>query len=207
MKIILDNGHGDDTKGKRSPNWHNGIQLFEWEFNRDIAVEVYDLLRAEGQDPTLLVYENEDIPIKERCKRANEIHKAKESILVSIHGNAAPKMNAGPNGIETFYYSLTGKVLALKLQKSLVAALDWRDRGVRKAYRKVKVNVGTDQEKFITTYKIAILKYTNMPAVLTESGFYTNFDQCKEMMKPEIRSKIAQAHAEAIIKYISNLND
>jgi N-acetylmuramoyl-L-alanine amidase len=207
MKVIIDNGHGDDTKGKRSPNWHNGIQLFEWEFNRDIAVELYDLLRAEGIATTLLVHENEDIPIKERVRRANEIHKAEESILVSIHGNAAPKMNAGPHGIETFYYSLSGKVLALKLQKKLVAALGWKDRGARKAYRKIKTNVGTDQEKFITTYKIAILKYTNMLAVLTESGFYTNFEQCQEMMKEEVRNTIAQAHADAIIEYISNLNN
>jgi N-acetylmuramoyl-L-alanine amidase len=207
MKVIIDNGHGDDTPGKRSPNWHNGTQLFEWEFNRDIAVELYDLLRAEGIDNTLLVHENHDIPIKERCKRANEIHKAEESILVSIHGNAAPKLSAGPHGIETFHFSLTGKVLALALQKSLVAALGWKDRGVRKAYRKVKTNVGTDQEKFITTYKIAILKYTDMPAVLTESGFYTNFDQCQLMMKEEIRNTIAQAHADAIKKYISNLNN
>lgn len=206
MKIILDNGHGDDTPGKRSPNWHNGIQLFEHEFTREVATEVYDLLRCERIDTTLLVHENHDIPIRERCNRANEIHKATESILVSIHGNAAAKLNAGPHGIETFHYSLTGKVLALALQKELVAALGWKDRGVRKAYRKIKVNVGTDHEKFITTYKIAILKYTNMPAVLTESGFYTNFDQCQEMLKPEIRSKIAQAHADAIMKYLSNLN-
>ena len=40
MKVLIDNGHGVDTKGKRSPVWPDGRQLFEWEFNRDIAKRV-----------------------------------------------------------------------------------------------------------------------------------------------------------------------
>ena len=35
--VILDPGHGFNTEGKRSPVWEDGTQLFEWEFNRDIA--------------------------------------------------------------------------------------------------------------------------------------------------------------------------
>ena len=35
--VILDNGHGEETAGKRSPVWGDGSQLFEWEFNRDIG--------------------------------------------------------------------------------------------------------------------------------------------------------------------------
>jgi len=202
MKIIIDNGHGNDTKGKRSPAWHNAEQLLEWEFTRDIAVEVYDLLRNESLDPTLLVHEDYDIPIRERCERANEIHAVNESILVSIHGNAAPKQNAGPHGVETFYYSLAGKVLAQHFQSQLIEALGWKNRGVRKAYDKIK----NKENKKITIYKIAILKYTDMVAVLTENGFYTNFEQCQKMMTQEIRSDIAMAHVKAIKQYLSNLN-
>ena len=32
--VILDNGHGIDTPGKRSPIWEGNTQLFEWDFNR-----------------------------------------------------------------------------------------------------------------------------------------------------------------------------
>ena len=35
--IILENGHGSQTPGKRSPIWGDGSQLLEWEFNRDIV--------------------------------------------------------------------------------------------------------------------------------------------------------------------------
>ena len=35
--IVLDNGHGENTPGKRSPKLEDGSQFFEWEFNRDIV--------------------------------------------------------------------------------------------------------------------------------------------------------------------------
>ena len=38
--VILDNGHGKETSGKRSPIWSDGSQLFEWEFNRDIVQRI-----------------------------------------------------------------------------------------------------------------------------------------------------------------------
>lgn len=34
MKILIDNGHGKETPGKRSPVWPDGSQLYEYEFNR-----------------------------------------------------------------------------------------------------------------------------------------------------------------------------
>ena len=37
ITILLDNGHGNDTPGKRSPIWPDGSQLLEWQFNRDIV--------------------------------------------------------------------------------------------------------------------------------------------------------------------------
>ena len=38
-----------------------------------------------------------------------------------------------------------------------------------------------------------VLRNTNMPAVLTENGFYTNKEECALLMKSEIRQKIADA--------------
>ena len=42
--IILDNGHGNNTPGKRSPKWEDGTQLFEYEFNRDIVKRISAML-------------------------------------------------------------------------------------------------------------------------------------------------------------------
>jgi N-acetylmuramoyl-L-alanine amidase len=206
MRIILDNGHGNDTAGKRSQLWDNGKQLFEWEFNRAVVVKLHTMLGEDDYDSEILVPEAYDIPIRERAERANEIHASTPSILISVHGNAAPKQNTGPSGIETFYYSKAGKVLATALQGKLVDTLQWKNRGVKQCYEKITINRGKANEKEIMVYKIALLKYTNMVAVLTENGFYTNFGQCMEMLKPEVMNMIAHAHYEGIKQYLFHLN-
>ena len=88
VKILLDNGHGYDTPGKRSPIWPDGSQLFEWEFNRDIVSRIEILLKKAGISCVRLVPEKEDISLSERCKRANTIAKQSDCLLISIHANA-----------------------------------------------------------------------------------------------------------------------
>ena len=73
MKILIDNGHGKETPGKRSPVWPDGSQLYEYEFNRDIARRVYAVLTARGVDCELIVSEICDISLAERVRRVNKI--------------------------------------------------------------------------------------------------------------------------------------
>lgn len=87
---ILDNGHGAETAGKRSPVWDDGTQLFEWEFNRDIVKRVSSMLEAEGIQYRILVPEAKDVSLSARCKRANAIYSetAGKCFLISVHANA-----------------------------------------------------------------------------------------------------------------------
>ena len=84
MKILIDNGHGSNTAGKRSPDG----RLMEYAYTREIAERVVHELRKRGLDAERIVREEIDVPLAERCKRVNE-YKASEAILVSIHCNAA----------------------------------------------------------------------------------------------------------------------
>ena len=43
MKILIDNGHGQETAGKRSPDG----RLLEWSYNREIARRVVAALQSE----------------------------------------------------------------------------------------------------------------------------------------------------------------
>ena len=72
--IILDAGHGVDCAGKRSPIWGDGSQLLEWEFNRDIVRRIAAMLKAEGIKFEILVPEDNDVSLSERCRRANVIY-------------------------------------------------------------------------------------------------------------------------------------
>ncbi len=87
MKVLIDNGHGENTPGKRSPDG----RLREWAYSREIADMVVVGLRKLGIDAERIVKEDTDVPLSERCRRANAIYKeaGKKAILVSIHCNAA----------------------------------------------------------------------------------------------------------------------
>lgn len=59
MIILLDNGHGLETPGKRSPDGH----FREYAYNRYLAFRIREQLTALGLDARLLVPEREDISI------------------------------------------------------------------------------------------------------------------------------------------------
>ena len=84
MKILIDNGHGAETRGKRSPDG----RLLEYRENRIIARGIVDALTARGLDASLLVPEETDISLPERCRRVNEWCRQlgrRNVILISIH--------------------------------------------------------------------------------------------------------------------------
>lgn len=197
MIVVTDFGHGEDTPGKCSPEWENGTQFEEWEFNRDVGNRILKGLKNRKIKTYNLVPEKHDIKIRERISRSYRF-KDVDSILVSIHGNAATNPDA--NGVETLHYSLAGAEIAMFVQEYLAAYTGWRDRGLKKTYDKRLID---GKEKIL--YKVAITKYSPMPCILTESGFYTNFQQCQEMLMPEVRERIAEAHIEGITKYIQKL--
>ena len=60
MKILIDNGHGHNTPGKRSPDG----QFLEAIYNREIAKRIVAELQNKGYDAELLVPESEDISLQ-----------------------------------------------------------------------------------------------------------------------------------------------
>ena len=86
MKILIDNGHGHNTSGKRSPDG----KFREYAYNREIAKRIVADLIDRGHDAELIVPEDNDISLEERVRRANKICLASDPscvILVSIHVN------------------------------------------------------------------------------------------------------------------------
>ena len=180
IKFILDPGHGSDTPGKRAG------ELREWLFNRDIVRYISFSLLSLKIPHHILIPGHYDVSLGLRCSLADAVaddHKAEtgdDSILISVHGNAFKDKSV--TGIETFYYSTKGKEIADVFQDELVSAMGWKERGVRQA-------------------NFTILERSSMPAILTESGFYTNPQQREVMLSPEGRYEIAMAHVEAIKKF------
>ena len=88
IKILVDNGHGFNTPGKCSPD----KRLLEWAYTREIAIRIVDRLKELGYDAERVVTEDDDISLKERCRRINAWCSklgAKNCLSVSVHCNAA----------------------------------------------------------------------------------------------------------------------
>lgn len=189
--LILDNGHGKETPGKRSPVWPDGRQLFEYEFNRDIVNRLIDMLKPTGLSIIKLVPELNDIPLKERVTRANNYYKEdKNCILVSIHANAG-----GGTGWEAF--TTKGKTKSDILAEYLYKEAENMGFKVRKDL------TDGDPDKEEDFY---IIKNTKMPAVLTENFFMDTKSDCEFIMSDEGREMIAFMHFKAIMKYLKDQN-
>jgi len=208
---LLDAGHGGfidgeyQTAGKRSPTFPDGSVLYEGEFNRKVVKQIMklgrsrNLLKSKGRGGDALsmvdiVRSQEDVPLRERVRRANEIHAEKGNcIYVSIHANAfgyGQEFN-NANGVCTFHHvkSPKGKILANSLQRWLSDLTPFRDRGVRA------------NETWANFY---VLRKTHMPAVLSENGFMTNFDDANRLLDPGVRKLIAQAHVSMMLEIEEN---
>jgi N-acetylmuramoyl-L-alanine amidase len=188
--IILDNGHGSDTPGKRSPQWADGSQLFEYEFNRDVVQKIARRLENEGIAYELLVPELVDVPLGERCKRANRLQSQSgvSCILISIHANAG-----GGTGWEC--YTTKGNTMADKYATILYneARLYLPTWQVRSDYS------DGDPDKESQFY---LLKHTVCPAILSENLFMDTERDCRYILSSNGRWEIANMHVSAIRKML-----
>jgi N-acetylmuramoyl-L-alanine amidase len=195
MMIILDNGHGINTPGKRSPVWEDGSQLFEWEFNRDIVKRISRKLDALHIKNAVIVPEALDVSLKARIGRANRLAEDNPgSFFISIHGNAAGKPNTG-TGWEIWTspgQTESDKIAAIVFDTAKKNLPDFK---MRSDY----ADADPDKES-----KFYVLVKTICPAILTENLFYDNEKDCRFMMSDEGRAVIARLHVEAITQYLKS---
>ena len=194
MKILIDNGHGHNTPGKRSPDG----KFIEATYTREIARRIVADLQDRGYDAERLVPEDEDISLNERVRRANEhcqIHGKSNVILISIHVNAAGNGTQWMNATGWSCYTCKGQTESDKLADCLYEAAikNFPGRRIRTDYSD---NDPDWEENFY------ILRHSLCPAVLTENFFMDSPDL--EFLKSEAcKLALVNIHVEAILQYIS----
>lgn len=195
MKIFIDNGHGIETPGKRSPDG----KLREYLYNRIVARRVTSKLLSLGYDAELLVPEDNDVSLKERCRRVNrwcQIHGSKNAICVSIH------FNAYGNGLEWTspsgwsIYTSKGNTTADKLATSIAEA-------AKKHLPDMKMRADYSDGDIDWEESFYLLVHTLCPCVLTENGFMTNEKECQWLMTEDAIESIAKTHVEGIREYLN----
>lgn len=189
MKVLIDNGHGENTPGKRSPDG----RLREWAYSREIADRVVYELRKKGVDAEHIVKEEIDVPLVERCRRANE-YKASEAILVSIHCNAAGSGGQWMQARGWEAWTSIGKTKADKLATCLYEEAECCLPGMK--IRKDMTDGDPDKES-----GFYILRHTKCPAVLTENLFQDNREDVEFLLSEEGKRAIVELHVGGIMKY------
>lgn len=193
MKVMIDNGHGVETPGKRSPDG----RLREYAYTREIADRVVSRLQAEGVDAIRIVPEEADIPLAERVARANKLYaeSGKQAILVSIHCNAAGN---GSAWMEARGWSVFVDTTASTNSKRLATAIA---DVAQKKHVTVRKEAG-DRNYWISS--LYICKHSNCPAVLVENFFQDNKDDVNFLLSEEGKQCVTDITVEGIKKYLTN---
>lgn len=172
--VILDAGHGGSDFGA----------VFEGRNEKDdtlaLTLAVGDILAANGVN--VLFTRTTDI-YETPAAKAAEANASGADYFISIHRNSSPIPNQY-TGIESLVYNRnsTAADIARNINANL-EALGFADQGVNERRN------------------LAVLRRTNMPAVLVEAGFINNVND--NALFDERFDEIAQAIADGILESIS----
>jgi N-acetylmuramoyl-L-alanine amidase len=172
--VVVDPGHGG-----RDPGAVGIGGIYESDIVLDISQQVASLLEEQGIQAILTREDDREVDLAPRVSLAESIN---ANLFVSIHANAISMSRPDVNGIETYYYD-TGAALAASIHNSLINATGMNDRGVRQA-------------------RFYVLTRTSMPAVLVEVGFVTGQEDAARLSNSAVRSQIAAAIAQGILRYV-----
>jgi N-acetylmuramoyl-L-alanine amidase len=216
--VLVESGHGKiinnvyQTSGKQSPEWPDGLKIYEGYSNGMLAYELVSLLQEQDIDAFVLNSDLYDYSNLERAERVNKYFGLDSRIIfLSLHHNAQPTDNAdytdkdglkgflkgGASGIEIYtskgqtksdaiagfiYFELLNEFHEIKIRT------DWTDGDA-------------DKEANFT-----VLIKTDCPAVLIEFLFMTTYEDCVKIADKNIRQRYVAALARAFKNYNNFLN-
>jgi N-acetylmuramoyl-L-alanine amidase len=196
--VVLDPGHGGYDKG--------AICRYgsEKNFALDVARQLRPLLQAKGFRVIMTREGDYFVPLEVRARIANA---ARDSIFVSIHFNATDR-DPSATGFEIFSFTPRGApstsdnwvtsnsasvqagskvdaqsmALSACIYHSLLGHIPEFDRGIKRA-------------------RFAVLRLTEVPAVLVEGGFLTERGESRLIAKKDWRGRLSQAISVGIENY------
>ena len=195
MKILIDNGHGIQTKGKRSPDG----TLLEYAYTRELARQIVSILKSRGYDSELMVPEDDDIPLSERVRRTNAHCQAlgkSNVILISLHLNAASDGTKWMNATGWSCYTCKGQTESDRLADSLYKAAEQilENQVIRTNYAR---DGDADWEE-----NFYVLRKTPCVSVLSENYFIDNKSDLEFLQSQDGKQSFIDTHIEGIIEYL-----
>ena len=183
--IVIDPGHGGDDLGAT----YGSVE--EKKLNLDISKRLGKLLEDAG---IKIVYTRETDVFIDLSPRVDIANNLDATLFISVHNNYMPD-NSNYKGTETLYCppadgverKMDGKKLATIIQQELVKTLKTVDNGI--IYRP----------------NLAVIRKTNMPAVIAEIAYISNDSDRTKLSNAEFRQKSAQALSNAVLKALEKM--
>lgn len=200
--VGLDDGHGIETAGKRTPMLKEDLKfrgktykkdsiIHENEFNENLMELVEKELDRCGVGHIQLAEGDTDISLQNRVKKANS---NKCDLVVSLHANALTgTWQEKAYGLVVIHHQncqTKTKTLANNCYKYLSKDVKWNSNGATK--------YGIKADTDISGFSLYILKNTTSPAILIEYGFMDNWEDVKIMCSDEFQKACAKATAKGI---------
>lgn len=175
--IVIDAGHGGADSGCIKGD------VLEKDINLSIAMKIREQLNARGYEVLMTRESDETLSLEERVKLANENG---ATIYISIHQNFSDEKPDEVNGIETYYSAeseLDSKRLAQLMQQQLTDSTDARDRNI------------------LANENLFVIRETNMPACLVETGFLSNKKECGLLVADDYQTQLAESIVSGVELY------
>lgn len=181
--IIIDPGHGGKDFGTYSTKPPKYKEKF---VNLTTAYMLKNFLQQLGYTVKMTRSKDSFVSLEDRASFAND---QSPLAFISIHYNSAPNKEA--EGIEVFYFrsrkeldrSTESKLLGQSILSNIIRNTEAKSRGVKHG-------------------DLAVLRLTNMPAVLIEGGFLTNDGEAERLRSVMYLKKLAWGIAQGINDYL-----
>ncbi|TFZ41779.1 AMIN domain-containing protein [Soehngenia longivitae] len=181
--IVIDAGHGGKDPGALSI-----LGFKEKDINLSIALKLENALRQKGYNVIMTRNNDTYVDLYERPKIANQV---KADLFISIHCNST--LLSSVNGLEILYCPATESQyktvdqypLAKSIHDSIISSTGINSRGIKKRS------------------DLAVLRLTEMPAVLIETAFLSNADDSQKLIQDSFQEKVVQGIVNGVEQYIN----
>ena len=221
--ILIDAGHGGQDPGAVGPN---GTK--EKDINLAIALALKNLFNKDKNYKVILTREDDTfIPLSERTEIAN---KNKVDLFISVHNNANLKKEM--SGFEIYFLSETAsdsEAAATAVLENSVVSLEDKPKGQKAVLQNMLwsmtvnefINESSELASFISgetprrlktinrgikQANFYVLRGAQMPAVLVEGAFISNYSEEAKLNTRRFQLAIADSIYEGVKKYYARKN-
>ena len=186
--IVIDAGHGGKDEGARS---NNGRYK---EKNCNLAM-VKKLKKMLDRTDINVIYTRLDDRYVTKSRRAAIANRNKADLFVSIHCNASDNVHSKAFGIETLYANQNGSNRYMTNRRLAKVLL-----------RSVSKSSSNKPRKIIRREDLYVLRQTNMPAVIVETGYMSSNRDMRYISSKKGQYEIADGVYRGIITSLKEMS-